>query len=61
MDENCAFKLLNNESSPCTGLDVECPGDEKCCNDGCGGYECRPAIGLPPLPVIGKGLKEGIL
>ncbi len=55
-DEDCSFKLLHIESAPCSGsgLDFECLGDDKCCDDGCGGYECKPAIGLPPLPVIGK-------
>ena len=59
MDVNCAFKLINSESEsiPCYGQDIECLGDMKCCDDGCGGYECKPAIGLPPLPVIGKNQK----
>ncbi|XP_028399649.1 neurogenic locus notch homolog protein 2-like isoform X2 [Dendronephthya gigantea] len=53
-NENCAEKLLNSEynATVCHGQDIECPGDEKCCDDGCGDYECRPAIGLPPLPDI---------
>ena len=57
-NENCAFRFLNSEfeNNPCTvtGQDFECPDDEKCCDDGCGGYECKPAIGLPQLPIIGK-------